>query len=261
MIQALVSCHLDYYNSLLYGVSDSLIHKLQSVQNTAAHLITRVRWWCNHITPVLHQLHWHPVQQQGEFKFQSCMPDAPTDGIRRVDNSINSQRPIGYTLFNAHATDSFSNSSLSVTGPCVCNSVPSYARQDINYKTKNSSSHWKHFCLGFSWWRHIVNTYLHLRNILTYLLTYLYTDRAEWYSVDTFITGVLRNIPSIHLVQIESTEIFLCKTNYTNINTRSHNGMFSCPYRRPVNSKRDEKPLKGFQTWGKIELRSEWQRQ
>jgi len=57
LIQAFVSCCLDYCNSLLYGVPDSLIRKLQSVQNGAVPLITGTRR-CDHITPVPQQLHW-----------------------------------------------------------------------------------------------------------------------------------------------------------------------------------------------------------
>ena len=38
-VQAFVSCHLDYCNSLTYGVADSLIRRVQSVQNVAAWLI------------------------------------------------------------------------------------------------------------------------------------------------------------------------------------------------------------------------------
>jgi len=63
LIQAFVSCHLDYYcNSLQYSISDSLIRKLQSVQSSPAHLITGARQ-CYHITPVLQQLYLLPVKQ------------------------------------------------------------------------------------------------------------------------------------------------------------------------------------------------------
>jgi len=37
---AFVSCRLDYCNSLLYGLSDALLRKLQAVQNATARLIT-----------------------------------------------------------------------------------------------------------------------------------------------------------------------------------------------------------------------------
>ena len=52
LVHAFISCRLDYCKSLLYGLSDNLIKKLQSVQNAAARLITGTRR-CEHISPVL----------------------------------------------------------------------------------------------------------------------------------------------------------------------------------------------------------------
>ena len=45
---------------------------VQSVQNTVAHLITGVRW-CEHIMPVLRQLHWLPVCRRVEFKISTLV--------------------------------------------------------------------------------------------------------------------------------------------------------------------------------------------
>jgi len=56
LVQAFISCRLDYCNSLLYGISDGLLQRLQSVQNGAARLVTGARR--DHITPVLRQLRW-----------------------------------------------------------------------------------------------------------------------------------------------------------------------------------------------------------
>jgi len=67
LVQAFISCHLDYCNSLLYGINDRFLHRVQSVHNTAACLVTGARR-CDHITPVLQQLHWLPVCQQIIFK-------------------------------------------------------------------------------------------------------------------------------------------------------------------------------------------------
>ena len=67
LVQALISCRLDYCNSLLFGISDGLLRRLQSVQNAAARLVTGARR-CDHITPVLRQLHWLPVRQRVVFK-------------------------------------------------------------------------------------------------------------------------------------------------------------------------------------------------
>ena len=67
LVQAFISCRLDYRNSLLYGISDGLLQRLQSVQNATARLVTGARR-SDHITPVLRQLHWLPVRQRVTFK-------------------------------------------------------------------------------------------------------------------------------------------------------------------------------------------------
>ena len=64
---ALVSSRLDYCNSLLCGLPGILLHKLQSVQNATARLITGTRRR-DHITPVLRELHWLPIRERVKFK-------------------------------------------------------------------------------------------------------------------------------------------------------------------------------------------------
>lgn len=58
---------MDYCNSLLYGISSSLLSKLQLVQNTAARIVTKTRKY-DHITPVLARLHWLPVHSRIVYK-------------------------------------------------------------------------------------------------------------------------------------------------------------------------------------------------
>ena len=67
LVHALISCRLDFCNSLLFGISKSSLTKLQSVQNAAARLVTLTRT-SEHITPILQDLHWLPVEQRIEFK-------------------------------------------------------------------------------------------------------------------------------------------------------------------------------------------------
>jgi len=43
LVHAFVSNRLDYCNSLLYGVSDELLRKLQVIQNAAARVVTGAR--------------------------------------------------------------------------------------------------------------------------------------------------------------------------------------------------------------------------
>ena len=54
---------------ILAGVADVQLKRLQSVQNTAARLLSRVRR-CDHITPVLRSLHWLPVYERAASHFK-----------------------------------------------------------------------------------------------------------------------------------------------------------------------------------------------
>ena len=67
LVHAFVSSKLDYCNSLLYGLPKHMISSLQSVQNTAARIVTLTKKF-DHITPVLIQLHWLPVHFRILFK-------------------------------------------------------------------------------------------------------------------------------------------------------------------------------------------------
>ena len=67
MIHAFVSTKLDYANSLLYGIPEYLLYKLQKVQNTAARIVCQLTKY-HHITGVLKDLHWLPIRQRIVFK-------------------------------------------------------------------------------------------------------------------------------------------------------------------------------------------------
>jgi GTPase SAR1 family protein len=58
---------IDYCNSLLSGCPKQLIEKLQKVQNSAARMVLRAKK-CDHVTPLLHTLHWLPVQARIDYK-------------------------------------------------------------------------------------------------------------------------------------------------------------------------------------------------
>ena len=64
---ALVSSRLDYCNSPLRGISSFNEKKLQSIQNTLAHIVSNKRK-LDHVTPILKGLHWLPVSYNCLFK-------------------------------------------------------------------------------------------------------------------------------------------------------------------------------------------------
>ena len=67
LLNHLVISRFDYYNSLLYGIPKYQKDKLQRIQNTAARLVTGSRR-SDHITPILKDLHWLPVEERINFK-------------------------------------------------------------------------------------------------------------------------------------------------------------------------------------------------
>ena len=69
---AFISSRLDYCNSLLRSLSKFNLHRLQSIQNSAARIVTnssKFTW----ITPVLRKLYWLPVQFHSEFKIATLV--------------------------------------------------------------------------------------------------------------------------------------------------------------------------------------------
>ena len=66
-MNALVISRLDYCNSILFGLPNTELQKLQRVQNTAATLICNINKF-DHITPTLVKLHWLPVRYRINFK-------------------------------------------------------------------------------------------------------------------------------------------------------------------------------------------------
>ena len=144
LVQAFVASRIDYCNSLLYGVADGLVQRLQSVQNAAARLVTGTSRR-DHITPILRQLHWLPLRQRIEFKvavltFRSLHQLAPaylTDYCQFLSDSGRRQlrSATAMTCIVPHTHNSFGDRSFAVAGPRLWNSLPAQLRLSDSLNT------------------------------------------------------------------------------------------------------------------------------
>lgn len=81
IVHAFITSKVDACNSLLYGINNTQLSRLQRLQNIAARMITYTKK-TEHITPVLAGLHWLPIQQRVKYKlcliiFKILQGDAP----------------------------------------------------------------------------------------------------------------------------------------------------------------------------------------
>ena len=139
---------LDYCNSILYGVADGLIRRLQSVQNAVAPLATGVRRR-DHVTPTLRQLHWLPVPQRVLFKiavlaFHCLAVQAPSylaDDCQLVSDPRPRRLHSSHSLTCAvrRTRNTYGDRCFAAAGPRVWNSLPAELRQCNTHFSNNSN--------------------------------------------------------------------------------------------------------------------------
>ena len=135
LIHCLVTSKLDYSNILLNGAPACQLQRLQKIQNTCARIITGVGKY-EHITPILHQLHWLPIEQRIKFKviltvFKVLNNRAPSYlsdliQVRQSDHPLRANS----NVLNVPFTSSVMvfNRVFSVAGPRLWNSIPDRLR-------------------------------------------------------------------------------------------------------------------------------------
>lgn len=139
LVHAFISSRLDYCNSLLVGIGEGLLQRIQRVQNAAARLVTGTRKY-EHITPVLRALHWLPVRQRIVFKIamlvykclhnlapsylaDELLPLESVPGREQLRSASNRELFVPRTK-----TKLFGPRAFAVCGPTVWNDLPSELR-------------------------------------------------------------------------------------------------------------------------------------
>ena len=62
-----LTSRIDYCNSLLYGLPNNQLAKIQRVLNASARLVCNGPRFC-HITPIMRDLHWLPIRARINLK-------------------------------------------------------------------------------------------------------------------------------------------------------------------------------------------------
>jgi len=129
LVQRFVSCRLDYCNSLLYGVADGQVHRLQSDRNAAARLVTGTRW-SEHISLILKSLHWLPIRQRITFKLATLVKNCMNGRVpvyladdRQLVSRRQTRSATAAFLDVPRTSTSLSSRMFSVAGPRTRNSV------------------------------------------------------------------------------------------------------------------------------------------
>lgn len=137
-VHSLVTSRIDYCNSLLVGISGSLLKRLVNIQRTAARVVTRKRKY-DSISDDLVELHWLPMKQRIDFKIlvivYKCLHKQAPDYLSELLQVQTSRRRLRSTssassILTEHGTHcfTFADRSFSCYGPKIWNKLPEHIK-------------------------------------------------------------------------------------------------------------------------------------
>ncbi len=139
LIHAFVTSRLDCGNATLYGLPIYQNYRLQRMFNIAARILTLTPP-SNHITPILKELHWLPIEQRIEYKillltFKAMQGVAP-QYIRDILKPYATRRALRSSEANLLAvpptrTKTYGDRAFCVAAPTLWNKLPDDLR-DFN---------------------------------------------------------------------------------------------------------------------------------
>ena len=136
LIHAFVSSRLDYCNALLIGTPSKSIQRLKYVQNSAVRILMRVRKY-EHVTPILHSLHWLPISASIDYNVSllthQCIHGKAPSYLKELLTPQTSPRPLCST--NSHRLHpprtkfrTLGDRAFCSATPHLWNSLPEYLR-------------------------------------------------------------------------------------------------------------------------------------
>ena len=148
LVVFLVLSRIDYCNSLLAGFPQSLVSKLQRVQNHVARLVVRVLPHV-HIAPILRLLNWLPVRARISYKTACLCFNAITSStsaylsdllhLYSPSRSLRSRADTRLLKIALRKCKTKGDRAFSYFGPSVWNSLPLYIRDATTIDTLKSS--------------------------------------------------------------------------------------------------------------------------
>ena len=131
--------HLDYCNSLLFGLPDATINRMQRVQNMCACLILRRGKWYS-IAQCLRELHWLPIHQRIAYRIltltHKCLNVQGPQYLRELltvhkhqRKGLRSNNPQDLLLRPLTRLTTFVDRSFGVAAPSLWNQLPPGLRQ------------------------------------------------------------------------------------------------------------------------------------
>ena len=137
IVHALITSRVDYCNSILYGLNESVLQKIQVLQNSCARLLSNASRF-DHITPILIRLHWLPVKQRIVFKIlvitfkciHGLSPSYLTEFLNRFVSSRSLMRSNDALYLTVPFTRSHAlfTSSFRIVAPRLWNQLPFIVR-------------------------------------------------------------------------------------------------------------------------------------